>query len=144
MNAIDQLFSGARTSASGLLAERARIDVIAENIANARTTSTPDGGPYTRQVVAFEPLVQRERDGSFSYHGVRASKALRDERSPFQRIKDPSHPDADAEGFVTYPNVDAVLEMTDLITAMRAYEANLTMQDGFYRLAERALQMAAR
>lgn len=144
MSGLDHLFSGARVASSGLLAERARIDVISENIANARATSTPEGGPYTRRVVAFEPIAKRERDGTLSYEGVRASKIVKDQNAPFQRMLDPSHPDADEEGFVTYPNVNSIVEMADLITAMRAYEANLTVRDGFYRLAERALQMAAR
>jgi len=144
MTGIDRLFSSARVAASGLMAERARIDVISENIANARTTSTPDGGPYARRVVAFEPITQRMRDGTLRYEGVRAADVVEDTQAPFQRILDPAHPDADEEGFVTFPNINSIVEMADLITAMRAYEANLTVQDGFYQLAERALQMASR
>jgi flagellar basal-body rod protein FlgC len=142
MNGIDRLFSGMRSAASGLTAERVRIDVIAENIANARTTRTSDGGPYRRKQVVFEPLLARADDGGVQAEGVRAAKVVRDFDSPFERILDPSHPDADGEGMVAYPNVNAVLEMADLITAMRAYEANLTVQENFVRMAERALELA--
>ena len=142
MNGIDRLFSGMRTSASGLMAERVRVDVIAENIANARTTRTPEGGPYRRKRVMFEPLVNRTLGGRETYGGVRSVRVVPDTRTPFERILDPGHPDADSEGMVSYPNINAVMEMADLITAVRAYEANLTAQENFQRMAERALELA--
>jgi flagellar basal-body rod protein FlgC len=142
MNAIDPLFSGMRVSASGLAAERMRIDVIAENIANARTTRTPDGGPYRRKVVLFEALVEPSGRDSAPALGVAAARVVPDETSDFERVLDPSHPDAGPDGMVAYPNVNTVLEMADLITAMRAYEANLTAQESFVQMAERALDLA--
>lgn len=142
MSGIGNLFSGMRTSASGLTAERTRIDVIAENIANARTTRTPEGGPYRRKVVMFEPLLQETLGGEMTSFGVGASQVIPDMNSAFERVLDPSHADAGPDGFVEYPNVNTVLEMADLITAMRAYEANLTAQENFVRMAERALELA--
>ncbi len=142
MNATDPLFAGMRISASGLAAERTRIDTIAENIANARTTRTPEGGPYRRKIVLFEPLLERSGSGADRSIGVAATRVVRDETTDFERILDPSHPDAGPDGMVAYPNVNTVLEMADLITAMRAYEANLTAQENFVRIAERALELA--
>ena len=140
MEGIGKLFGGFQSAASGLAAERARVDVIARNVANAQTTHTPDGGPYRRQVVRFEPILARLADGRLESRGVRVAGVEDDTVTPFQRIFDPSHPDADAEGFVSLPNVNAALEMADLITAMRAYEANAVMQETFVQMAERALR----
>lgn len=142
MSGIDKLFAGMRASSSGLAAERARMDVIAENIANARTTRTPEGGPYRRKVVRFEPLLREAAHGQTEVAGVRAAAILSDYSTPFQVIHDPSHPDSDAEGFVRLPNINTVIEMADLITAVRAYEANLAVQQNFMQMVERALQLA--
>jgi len=142
MSGIENLFSGMRTSASGLTAERTRIDVIAENIANARTTRTPEGGPYRRKVVMFEPVLRENMAGESTSFGVGVSRVVPDMESAFERVLDPGNPDAGPDGFVEYPNVNTVLEMADLITAMRAYEANLTAQENFVRMAERALELA--
>jgi flagellar basal-body rod protein FlgC len=142
MDGLDRLFSGLRVSSSGLMAERTRIDVIAENIANARTTRTPEGGPYRRKMVVFEPVLARSLDGVRLPTGVGQPRVVADDRTPYERIVDPGNPDADENGVVTYPNVNAVLEMTDLITAMRAYEANLVAQESFVQIAERALELA--
>ena len=147
MSGVENLFSGMRISATGLTAERTRIDVIAENIANARTTRTPEGGPYRRKVVRFEPLLAerlsasggRGRDQEIA--GVVAAQVVPDHTSEPQLVREPGHPDADANGMVAYPNVNTVLEMADLITALRAYEANLTAQENFVRMAERALRL---
>lgn len=142
MKILERMFGGMSIAASGLAAERTRIDVIAENIANARTTRTPEGGPYRRKVVTFAPLLQRALDGSERYEGVAAAKVEHDLRTPFNRHFEPGHPDGDADGLVTFPNVNMVLEMADLVTAMRAYEANLAVQENFVRMAQRALQLA--
>lgn len=114
------LFDALHIAASGMTAERLRMDVIAENLANASTTRTPDGGPYRRKEVVLE-----ER-GSFTdvLAGVRAA-AIVEDPSPPRRVYDPGHPDADAQGYVTLPNVNTVTEMVDLITASRGYEADL-------------------
>ena len=138
---IKGLFSGMRASASGLAAERVRIDVIARNIANSQVTRTPDGGPYRRQVVHFAPILEKLADGRVVESGVRVSGVHDDMSTPFEVIHDPGHPDADSSGNVRYPNVHATREMADLITAMRAYEANLSAQESFLRMAERALRL---
>ncbi len=150
MSSIEKLFSGMRASASGLSAERVRIDVIARNIANASVTKMADGsGPYRRQVVHFAPMLAKQADGLATQSGsaplsvgVRVSGVSDDVSSPFERIRDPGHPDADADGMVTMPNVNTTREMADMITAMRAYEANIGAQDTFVRMAERALRLA--
>lgn len=142
MNGIERLFSGMRISSTGLVAERSRVDVIAENIANARTTRSLSGGAYRRKLVVFEPLLETDANGNQSVRGLAEPRVIEDMHTPMERILDPGHPDAGADGMVEYPNVNTVMEMTDLVTAMRAYEANLTAQESFVRMAERALQMS--
>jgi flagellar basal-body rod protein FlgC len=147
MDGTNGFFTGMRICASGLTAERERMDVIAENLANARTTRTPDGGPYRRKIVLFEPILQEaEDDDDYDGDGVRTAgvKATHvgvDRITDFERVLDPGHPDAGPDGMVVYPNVNTVMEMADLITAMRAYEANLTAQENFVQMAERALEL---
>lgn len=138
MTGLDRFFEGMRTSASGLAAERVRMNVIAQNIAGSTITRTPEGGPYKRREVLFEPLVAD--DGR--YQGVRASGISIDTTTESVRIHDPSHAHADAQGYVTLPNVNNLREMADMITAMRSFEANLTAQQGFARMATQALQLA--
>jgi flagellar basal-body rod protein FlgC len=100
------LISTLRVSASGLSAERLRMDLIADNLANANTTRTPDGQPYRRKVAIFEPITPTPRMPG----GVRVVQIAQDP-SPPRMVYDPSHPDADPNGYVTYPNVDIVHEM---------------------------------
>ena len=142
MGRLDQLFSTLRTSASGLAAERVRVGVIAENIAGARITKTPEGGPYRRKVVVFEPLMRKHGVGESSAVGVRATRIENDTNSPFEDVHDPSHPDADENGNVRMPNVNPLKEMADMIGSMRSYEANLSAQENFLRMAQRALDIA--
>ena len=142
MKGLDRLFSGMRSTSSGLSAERLRMDVIAENIANARTTKTANGGPYRRQLVKFEPLVQRAANGQMLTVGMKRPEIIEDFATPFERIYAPNHPDRDENGEIEMPNVSATREMADLVSAMRAYEANLAAQENFTRMAERALQIA--
>jgi len=142
MSGLDQLFGGMRSTSMGLSAERVRMDVIAQNIANARTTKTTDGTPYRRQVVRFEPLIERNARGEVTAMGVRAAEVVKDYTTPMDRVYDPANPDAGKDGYVEMPNVSATKEMADLVTAMRAYEANISAQENFTRLAERALQIA--
>ena len=141
MEGFEGFFTGMRICASGLLAERTRMDVIAENLANARTTRTPEGGPYRRRIALFEPILETTLEGEERSVGVRAVRVVPDRASDFERVLDPGHPDAGPDGMVLYPNVNTIMEMADLITAMRAYEANLTAQENFVRLAERALEL---
>ena len=141
MSGIDSLFSGMRISSTGLAAERFRMDVISENIANSRTTATPDGGPYRRKLVSFAPLLRDSlRDAGISL-GVEEPEVVEDFSNEFVRVLEPGHPDADSEGMVRYPNVNAAVEMADMVTSMRAYEANLSAQETFVRMAERALEL---
>ena len=142
MDQLGNLFSGMRAAATGLSAERTRIDTIASNIANAQTTRTPEGGPYRRQVVSFAPIMKLAQSGHMEAMGVEVTGISDDMQTPFEPVFDPGHPDANAEGFVFMPNVNTTREMADLITAVRAYEANLGVQESFMKMAERALRMA--
>ena len=120
------LFDGLEISASGLTAERLRMDVTAENLANAQTTRGADGQPYRRKEVILQ-----ERGGGFggqleaAMGGVEVAGIAQDQ-TPLKRVYDPGHPDAADDGYVSMPNVDPVTEMVDLISASRAYEANVT------------------
>jgi flagellar basal-body rod protein FlgC len=142
MDGIHKLFQGMRASSSGMAAERVRIDVVAKNLANAEVTSGPDGKPYQREVVRFAPMLQRLENGKKTICGVRVAAIEHDTQSPFERVRIPGHPDADPQGWVTMPNVNPTLEMADLITAVRAYEANANAAESFTRMAERALRLA--
>ena len=113
-------FSAMRISASGLSAERLRMDTITSNIANAQTTRTEDGGPYTRKVAVFKEAL----DSKMRPIGVTAIE-IQDDESEYRKVYDPSNPDADETGYVTYPNVNILKEMADMIASTRAYEANV-------------------
>lgn len=145
-------FSALDASASGLSAQRFRMDIISQNIANANTTRTQNGMPYRRKVVVFE---ERTNNGSFSSYlndafskssvskapaGVRVAKILED-NAPFKRVYDPGNPDADADGYVSLPNVDIVTEMVNMISASRAYEANVTSINATKSIAMKALEI---
>ncbi|MCR5272400.1 MAG: flagellar basal body rod protein FlgC [Lachnospiraceae bacterium] len=127
------LFQSFDISASGMTAERFRTDIIAENVANVNTTRTEDGTPYTRKAVIFSEKTQSNfadvLQGAirgYEGNGVKVSKVYEDTETDYIMEYDPSHPDADENGYVTYPNVNIVTEMTNLIDASRAYEANVT------------------
>ncbi len=131
-------------SASGLAAERQRMEVVANNIANAHTTRTPGGGPYRRQQVVFAAALQSALGGAASgvgeVGGVRVV-GIQPDLSALPRVYSPGHPDADEDGFVTMPNVKLPNEMVDLMTASRAYEANLKALRTFKKMAEQALSL---
>ncbi len=142
MPGIDRLFRGMRIAASALKAERTRVDVITKNIANSRVTNSAETGEaYRREVVSFEPLMERTQRGK-EIVGVQVSSIEQDTETPFQEVHEPGHPDADANGMVRYPNVNAVREYTDLITAMRAYEANIGVMESMEQMASQALRLA--
>jgi flagellar basal-body rod protein FlgC len=122
---IDAL-SGIQSTAAALDAERTRLDVISENIANANTTRGPDGKPYQRQVVVFETTLEKAMDGNGKVPVLRVASIRKDPRPP-QLVYEPGHPDADAQGMVAMPNVNIHEEMADLIAASRAFEANLAV-----------------
>lgn len=127
---------------SGLKAQRIRMNVIANNIANAQTTRTPEGGPFRRQLVIFRGEHLKPR-GDPKRFGVRVKDVIPD-RSPFRRVYDPAHPDADAEGYVMYPNVRIAVEMTNLISAQRAYDANIAVIVSSKRMTMKALEIIQR
>jgi len=110
-------------SASGMTANRLRIDVIADNIANAETTRTPEGGPYKRKIPIFAEYL-RDYMGRRKLAGVRVVRIKED--PSYRLVYDPTHPDADENGYVKMPNVNVLREMVDLINAQRAYEANVS------------------
>ena len=128
-------YSSIEVSASGLSAERLAMDTIANNIANVNTTRTDAGGPFKRQLVVFAQKTQPsadvagavddQGDPARSQAGVQVVQIANDQ-SPDKLVYDPSHPDADANGYVHMPNIDVVKEMVDMIAASRAYEANVT------------------
>jgi flagellar basal-body rod protein FlgC len=120
------LFDAFDASGSGLSAERLRMDVTAENLANAQSTRSANGtGPYKRKEVVLETAGSSFEDSLSAARGVRVAGIVEDPTPP-RRVYDPGHPDADGQGYVTMPNVNTVTEMTDLIGASRAYEANVT------------------
>jgi flagellar basal-body rod protein FlgC len=129
------LLDSFRISGSALTAERLRMDAIASNLANLETTRTPEGGPYRRQKVVFAPFKPPGTAGV----GVQVSALLSEDR--FRRVYDPGHPDADADGFVTMPDINLATEMTDLLSAVRAYEANVSALSALRQMAQRALEI---
>ena len=120
------LLSGIQSTSAALNAERTRMDVISENIANANTTRGIDGKPYQRKVVTFETTLQQALDGTGQVSTLHAARIQKDARAPL-RVYEPGHPEADAQGFVAMPNVNIHEEMADLISASRAFEANLAV-----------------
>ncbi len=139
-----------RIGASGLTAQRLRLDVISNNIANAQTTRTKEGGAYQRQDVVFMPqnpqpslpsfIAARHGNTDAVNGGVTVSQVVTDTEAG-ARVYYPTHPDADAEGFVTYPNVNPVVEMTNMLSATRSYEASLAVVEAVKRMALRALDI---
>jgi flagellar basal-body rod protein FlgC len=133
------LISGIDVTAGALNAQKTRLDIVAQNIANAQTTRTPQGIPYQRQVVSFESELLR-RTGGTTLQGVRVGTIAPD-RTPGQQVYNPQHPDAGADGLVTMPNVNLSYEMVDLITASRAYEANLSVVKNARQMAMKTLEI---
>lgn len=138
-------------SASALTAQRLRMDVISSNIANAETTrasvANGEAVPYKRKMVVLEPnktsfnsLLQNQMKRSGSGEGVRVSE-IREDQSPLKPVYDPTHPDANAEGYVYMPNVDIAKEMVDMISASRSYEANVTALNSTKAMISKALEI---
>ena len=145
------MFLGIDTSASGLTAERLRMDVISNNIANANTTRTENGGAYHRRYVVFSPRERKAETfenalknamgaGQKIGDGVRAVSIIED-TSQGPLVYEPGHPDANADGYVEKPNVNMVTEMVDMITAHRAYEANSTAINAAKAMAMKTLEI---
>jgi flagellar basal-body rod protein FlgC len=166
---MDGVFSGLRISASGLRAQRIKQNCISSNLANVETTRTAEGGPYRRQFAVFLAQSDRKdvslinkkkglegvstqekhlpippsnlpRDERFFGNGVEVSE-IREDTRPAKLVYDPSHPDADENGYVAMPNINVVEEMTDMITATRAYEANATAFNATKSMIQQALQL---
>lgn len=143
------IFDSFNINSSGMTAERYRMDVISENIANVNTTRTEDGGPYVRKVVVFEEKgnkntfdsALKKAAGNYSGYGVKVNGVYEDKATDMIKTYDPSHPDADADGYVTYPNVNVITEMTNLIDANRAYETNATAFSASKSMAQTGLQL---
>ncbi|MCB1196206.1 flagellar basal body rod protein FlgC [bacterium] len=134
------MFSSLDISASGLSAEQTRMSVIANNLANAHTTS-PDGMPYKRKLVLFsEVLDETIENSSMPFGGVGIDKIV-ESKTPYEMVYDPSHPHADTDGYVQYPNVNPVEEMVDMITASRAYEANIAAFNAAKTMMSKALEL---
>ncbi|NCB50695.1 MAG: flagellar basal body rod protein FlgC [Clostridia bacterium] len=137
--------SGMDISASGLTAQRLRMDVISENIANIDTTRTEDGGPYTRKYVVMEAREERFSDilqnaAESAGGGVRVSE-IGEDSSEYKLVYEPDNPDADEDGYVEYPNVDVTQEMVDMISAYRSYEANVTAFSAYKDMAIKTLEI---
>ncbi|MBN2796975.1 MAG: flagellar basal body rod protein FlgC [Clostridia bacterium] len=142
------IFKSMNISATGLTAERLRMDIISKNIANANTTRTLAGTPYRRQMVvfqeqgdnSFEAMLQRATGNASVGNGVEVAEVVEDQ-SDFKRVYNPGHPDADDEGYVLMPNVEVVTEMINLMTASRSYEANVTSMNTAKSMAMKALEI---
>lgn len=131
-------FTAMEVSASGLSAQRTRMNVSASNLANVDTTRAIGGGPYQRKSVLVESVPWADAARGAGVNGV-AVKQIVSDQSPPKLEFDPEHPDANAEGYVAYPNINPVEEMVDMITASRAYEAGVTALSTAVSMAERAL-----
>jgi flagellar basal-body rod protein FlgC len=134
-----RLFGALGVSASGLNAERLRMELTANNVANAFSTRTADGGPFRRQDVVFAAVLDEQQYGNkASMRGVEAVEVV-DDPTPPRVVSMPGHPDADAQGNVSLPNVDLPMEMVNLVTASRAYEANVRTAQAFVQMSQQAL-----
>jgi flagellar basal-body rod protein FlgC len=146
MSRIDRtpgVFSAMEVAASGLTAERGRMNVIAGNLANARTTKTEAGTPYKRldPVFVAKPVEAASVDPVMrAVRGVQLSE-VREDTSPGQMVYDPGHPDANATGYVEYPNVNVVSEMVNMMSASRAYEAGVTSIESLKAMARAAIKI---
>jgi flagellar basal-body rod protein FlgC len=141
------MYNAIEVLSSGLSAARLRVNVLASNIANAETTRTPEGGPYKRKDVV---QIAKETPSSFSSVLDRMSlskpsvQAVVEDQSEPKKVYQPGHPDADKEGYVAYPNINVVSTMTDLMSASRLYQANVTAIETARRMTQDALQISGR
>ncbi len=137
-------FNSLDISASGLTAQRLRLDVISNNIANVNTTRTEDGNPFQRERVVF----QERKTNTSSEYGSREKPAgvkvvtIEKDTSPLKLVYDPTHPDADERGYVSLPNINIVTEMVDMISATRSYEANATAINSAKDMLNKALEIS--
>ena len=141
------VMNGMNVSASGMTAQRLRMDIISQNIANVNTTRDANGNAYKRKAVVFAEKdltpfgqVLLNTAGTVG-NGVKVTKIVQDDKTAMRKVFDPSHPDSDDEGYVTFPNVNVVQEMTDLISATRSYEANVTAFNATKNMALKGLEV---
>ncbi len=147
------IFRAIDISTTGLTAEKSRIDVISKNIANVNTTRTAGGEPYRKQM----PVFQEIKNGNSKFHGVLMSKygkqevdggvkisEIKEDQTDFTLRYEPGHPDANEDGYVKYPNVNIVTEMVDMISAQRAYDANVTSINTSKSMMMKALDIGRR
>jgi flagellar basal-body rod protein FlgC len=141
------VMNGMNISASGMSAQRLRLDIISQNIANVNTTRDENGNVYRRKTVVFSEKdvtpfgnILMKTAGN-SGNGVKVTQISEDTATELRKVYDPSHPDADEDGYVTYPNVNTVQEMTDMIDATRAYEANVTAFNASKNMALKGLEV---
>jgi len=139
---MSDFFTALQISASGLAAQRTRVDLATSNLANAQSTRGPDGQPYRRldpvlETVAFEASLA---EAGAAPAGVRVAEVVAD-TDPGRKVFSPGHPDADADGFVTLPNVDPIHEVVNLMSASRSYDANATAVETLKTMAQRALDI---
>ena len=142
---MNDAFMGMRISSSGLVAERLRMDTISSNVANATTTRGVNGKPYIRKIAVFQENLQQELDKTTStyktsFKGVKAV-GIENDPSALRRVYDPSHPDADKDGYVSMPNVNILNEMADMIASTRAYEANVSSMTAQKSMFSKALEI---
>lgn len=141
-------FTGLRISSSGMTAQRARMNTISSNIANINTTKTAEGGPYRRKDVVFEAIPEAKTFGEIltttdprsDMRRVQVSDVISDRRAPLLKYE-PDHPDANPDGMVAYPNINLMEEMTNMIQASRAYEANVSTLQATKDMALSALEI---
>ncbi|MCT4545379.1 MAG: flagellar basal body rod protein FlgC [Vallitalea sp.] len=140
-------FNSMNVSSTGLTAQRLRMDIISQNIANVNTTKTKNGGPYRRKVILFEEQnnnnfksILNDKLDNNSNGGVKVSKIIEDTK-PLKRVYDPSHPEANDDGYVLMPNVNTVEEMVNMISANRSYEANVTALNASKSMAMKSLEI---
>ena len=131
---VSKIFDALAISGSGLSAQRRRLSVIAENIAHAHDTNRGDGTPYRRKEAVFETELSGRMNGLVKVTGV-----IEDEKTPLEKVHLPGHPMADKDGMVAFPNVNPIFEMVDLMSATRAYEANLQVARTFRGMVDQTL-----
>lgn len=142
------MFGAIDAAGSGLTAERLRLDVISNNLANANTTRTIGGGPFRRKVVVYQPRDEYNEFGKLLAQKLEAGKGVRvvgivEDNTPSPIVYDPNHPDADAKGYVSMPNINVVAEMVDMITASRSYEANVATISSAKAMAIKAMEIGS-
>ena len=141
------VFKAMELNGQALSAQRLRLDIVSSNLANAQTTRTPEGGPYRRRDVALATDVARGRFGQLLHNElmepvrtVQVQEIVADDSAP-RMVYDPNHPDADPNGYVAMPNINAVEEMVNMITVMRSYQANLNVFSSLQDMTSRALTL---